>query len=167
MSNFEHVLVSGKNVIDKISTFMEIEQLSFSKELQYSFDEFKQKLSKEGTFVLYRQKNNVIEAFAIFTEKDEDALENGVYLDTLVVKEKGKGYGKKMDQVLCKSLENLGYTSISLRTEEIPTKEGINLVKWYTKLGYQAIGKDERGVLMRKFLNINHVSKSFALEAAI
>ena len=152
MSSLEHVLMNGKNMLNRISNFFELEQSNFSSELQDSILELEQKLNKEGTYVLYRQVNDVIEDFIIFTEKDEDALEHGIYLDVFVVKEKGKGFGKKMEQVLCTILINMGYTSISLRTEEIPTKEGIELVKWYSKLGYQIVGKDEKGVLMRKFL---------------
>ena len=164
MSGLEHVLMNGKNMLNRISNFLELEESSFSKELQDSFDELEQKLNKDATFVLFRQVNDVIEDFIIFTEKDEDALEHGIYLDVFVVREKGKGFGKKMEQVLCTILTNLGYTSISLRTEEIPTKEGIDLVRWYSKLGYQVVDKDDRGILMRKFLNENKASSSQSTE---
>ncbi len=160
MSSLEHVLMNGKNMLNRISNFLELEQTNFSQELQDSFDELEQKLNKEGTFVLYRQVNDIIEDFIIFTENDEDALEHGIYLDIFVVKEKGKGFGKKMEQVLCTILTNLGYTSISLRTEEKPTKEGIDLIRWYSKLGYQVIDKDDRGVLMRKFLEASKTNPS-------
>ncbi len=151
----EYILVKGQKMLNEIKRFMEFEEKNFKQELRYTFEEFAERLGYENTYLLILVIEGKMEGYCLFTDKDDDALENGIYLDTIIVRIHGKGYGKRMHTILEKVIRTMAKTSISLRTEEEKKPDGIDLVRYYLKLGYEIISKDAKGVLMRKILELS------------
>ncbi|TFG16161.1 MAG: GNAT family N-acetyltransferase [Promethearchaeota archaeon] len=114
--------------------FQEIEKDAFRGELRYSFEEVEEKVNAEGVLFLFILINNVPEAFILGNASQIESREV-FFLDTIAVKNRGRGIGKMLLKFLINWVKKEKYMGIFLYTEDIDEKN-ISLRDFYERFGF-------------------------------
>lgn len=124
-----------------LSWYKEIERSSFRPSLTYSIEEIEERLQKEAVLLMFIVNGDVPEGL-IFGYRLEESSDDIFYLDTVAVKQKGRGLGKVIFNTIISWAKKMGFSSIQLDTEH-ENEIGFQLVKFYQNLGFQIIYSDE------------------------
>jgi len=124
-----------------LSWYREIEQSAFRPSLRYSREEIDERLENEAVLMMFILNNNVPEGL-VLGYRLEDTTEDIFYLDTIAVKQKGRGLGKNILKVLFDWARKMGFSSVQLDTE-YENETGIRLSNFYQKLGFKVINTEE------------------------
>lgn len=124
-----------------LSWYKEIEQNSFRPELIYSQEEIENRLAKEEVVMMFILKHRTPEGL-LLGYRLEHTSEDVFYLDTIAIKQKGRGIGKIVLNILFEWARKMGYQSIQLDTEEA-NETGIRLSYFYQQLGFGIISSDD------------------------
>jgi len=124
-----------------LSWYKEIEQSSFRPSLRYSREEIDERLGNESVLMMFILNDNVPEGL-VLGYRLENTTEDIFYLDTIAVKQKGRGLGKNILKVLFEWARKMGFSSIQLDTE-YKNETGIQLSNFYQKLGFKVINTDD------------------------
>jgi len=127
-----------------MSWFNVIQDYSFRTELQYSYEEIEERLLKHGVLLFFVIVKEQPEAMVLAYPQGIE--ECPFYVDTIAIKQQGKGIGHVIMTTLIDWAKQEGYTSILLDTEEINEK-GRNLRHFYETLGFSVIALDDEGNL--------------------
>ena len=125
--------------------FQEIEKVAFRGELRYSFKEVEEKISVEGVFFLFILINNIPEAFILGNASQIDT-KKVFFLDTIAVKNQGRGIGKIMLQFLIDWVKKENYRGIFLYTEDVDEKN-IPLRDFYERFEFVLTNREIDGNL--------------------
>lgn len=143
-------LILGKGVVvffpqvwseQYLSWYKEIEQTSFRTALTYSQEEIEERLRKEEVVMMFILLNDNPEGL-VLGYRLEDSSDDVFYLDTIAVRQKGRGIGKIILRVLFEWARKMGYKRIQLDTEE-ENETGIRLSYFYQQLGFKVINFEE------------------------
>lgn len=121
--------------------YKEIEADSFRTDLTYSHEEIKDRLQKDEVLMMFILKDERPEGL-ILGYRLEDTTEDIFYLDTIAIRQRGRGIGKLILKVLFNWARKMGYKLIQLDTEE-ENETGIRLAYFYQQLGFRIINSDE------------------------
>ena len=121
--------------------YKEIEEDSFRPDLTYSQEEIEERLEKEEALMMFIIKDEYPEAL-VLGYRLEESSEDIFYLDTIAVRQKGRGIGKIILRVLIEWARKMGYSLIQLDTEE-ENEIGLRLSYFYQQLGFRIINSDE------------------------
>ena len=130
---------------DYYNWFQEIEQMAFRGELRYSFKEVEEKVNTEDVIFLFILVDNVPEAF-ILGNASQIETKRIFFLDTIAVKNQGRGLGKLMLKSLINWVKKEGYQGISLYTEDVDEKL-LPLREFYEKIGFILVDRETDGNL--------------------
>ncbi|MFX1378244.1 MAG: GNAT family N-acetyltransferase [Promethearchaeota archaeon] len=114
--------------------FQEIENIAFREELRYSFKEMEKRLGNDNIVFFFILVNNKLEATLLgylFPDEEKQTF----FLDTIAVKNYGKGIGVQVLSWFIKWLKKEKYKYIRVETEEIDEKK-ILLYNFYKNLGF-------------------------------
>jgi GNAT superfamily N-acetyltransferase len=126
--------------------YQEVEKIAFRRNLQYSFEEVREKFTNNDILFLFIISNNHPEAF-IFGYSCQIGSKKLFFVDTIAVKKRGQGIGTILLNYLRIWLENERYSGIKVYTEEIDEK-GIRLRHFYEKLGFSLETRENDGNLI-------------------
>ena len=133
------------------SWFHSMEQASFRRVLQYSFEELTKIIRKPELlfwFVLVDGEPQIL--LVGYSIRDGEA--KSFYLDTFAVKRRGEGIGNKVIEFLIHWAKTKKYQTIVLDTE-LRDEKGIPLQQFYTKHGFVQVSTSERGdTVMKRIL---------------
>ena len=124
-----------------LSWYREIEQSAFRLSLRYSSEEIDERLENEAVLMMFILNGNTPEGLVLGYRLD-DTTDDIFYLDTIAVKQKGRGLGKNILKVLFDWARKMGFSSIQLDTE-YENETGVQLSNFYQKLGFNVINTDE------------------------
>lgn len=125
--------------------FLEIEKVAFREELRYSFKEVEEKINVEGVFFLFILIDNVPEAF-ILGNASQIETRRVFFLDTIAVKNQGRGIGKIMLKFLINWMKKENFEGIFVYTEDVDEKH-IPLRDFYEKIGFILLNREIDGNL--------------------
>lgn len=123
--------------------FREVEQNAFRPQLQCSEADIQERLQMEGVLALFMFVDTSPEGVILGYHLDDAPVET-FYLDTIAVKQKGKGIGPILIRWLVKWAKKNGYEQVALDTE-LENERGIHLRDFYLKLGFKQSYTDETG----------------------
>ncbi len=121
--------------------YKEIEEVSFRLALTYSQEEIEERLEKEEVLMMFILASENPEGL-VLGYRLEDEPEDIFYLDTIAVRQKGRGIGKIILSVLIEWARKMGYKRIQLDTEE-ENETGIRLSYFYQQLGFRITNFDD------------------------
>lgn len=124
-----------------LNWYKDIEATSFRPILTYSEEEIEERLRKDDVLLMFILKDDSPEGL-ILGYRLEDTAEDIFYLDTIAVRQKGRGIGPVILKVLLDWARKMGYRLIQLDTEEA-NESGIRLSYFYQKLGFQIINSED------------------------
>ncbi|TFG99204.1 GNAT family N-acetyltransferase [Candidatus Thorarchaeota archaeon] len=124
-----------------LSWYKEIEKSAFRPALTYSREEIGERLEKEAVLMMFILNDSVPEGL-VLGYRLEESLDDIFYLDTIAVKQKGRGLGKNILKVLFDWAKKMGFSSIQLDTEQ-ENETGVQLSNFYQKLGFDVLYTDE------------------------
>jgi GNAT superfamily N-acetyltransferase len=135
-----------------LSWFREIEQCSFRPSLTYSEEEIMERLAEEDVLMMFITVDDRPEGLLLGYTYVNTAVET-FYLDTIAVKQKGKGVGRIVSVVLIKWAKKMGYKRMQLDTE-FENEKGIPLSLFYEHLGFKVVDIDDElgNITMQLFL---------------
>ena len=125
--------------------FHEIEKIAFREELRYSFEELEKRLNNGNIVFLYLLVNNKLEA-TLLGYLFPDGVKQTFFLDTIAVKNYGKGIGFLILKWFIKWLKKEKYKFLRVETEESDEKK-ILLHNFYKNLGFDLKERNENGNL--------------------
>jgi hypothetical protein len=125
--------------------FQEIEKIAFREELRYSFKEMEKRLHNNNIVFLYLLVNNKLEA-TLLGYQFPDETKQTFFLDTIAVKNYGKGIGFLILKWFIKWLKKEKYKFLRVETEEIDEKK-ILLYNFYKNLGFNLKERNDNGNL--------------------
>jgi len=125
--------------------FREIEQVAFREELRYSFEEVREKVENKNLLFLFILFDELPAAVILGYSSQMDS-KKVFFLDTIAIREKGRGIGTILLKCLIDWLKKEAYLGIKVYTEEIDEKN-IRLQNFYEKLGFILETKDPNGNL--------------------
>ncbi len=131
------------------SWFHEIEKEVFRFELRYTYDEITKILTHPNPLFFFIIRDSEPEILVLGYSPKEDR-EKIFYLDTLALRQKGRGIGKIILKYLIDWARNMEYDAILLDTEE--EDKGFHLRRFYEKNGFRVIACSETGNLTMKHL---------------
>ncbi|TFG29616.1 GNAT family N-acetyltransferase [Candidatus Thorarchaeota archaeon] len=124
-----------------LSWYKEIEMNAFRPALTYSREEIEERLEKESVLMMFILNAGVPEGL-VLGYRLEASTDDIFYLDTIAVKQKGRGIGKAILNVMFEWAKKMGFSSVQLDTEQ-ENEIGILLCNFYQKLGFKIIYTDE------------------------
>ncbi|TFG33867.1 GNAT family N-acetyltransferase [Candidatus Thorarchaeota archaeon] len=124
-----------------LTWYKEIERDSFRPALTYSQEEIEERIQKEEVLMMFVLKDESPEGL-VLGYRLEDTTEDIFYLDTIAVRQKGRGIGTILLKVLFTWAKKMGYRIIQLDTEE-ENETGIRLSYFYQQLGFRIAHSDE------------------------
>jgi GNAT superfamily N-acetyltransferase len=124
-----------------LSWYREIEQSSFRASLTYSEEEILERLEMNDVLMMFVLVNGRPECLILGYALDGVSVET-FYLDTIAVREKGRGIGRIIISVLIKWAKKMRYQQMQLDTE-LEDEKGIKLTKFYENFGFTIIDSDE------------------------
>jgi GNAT superfamily N-acetyltransferase len=124
-----------------LSWYREIEQSSFRTSLTYSEEEILECLGKDDVLMMFVTVNGRPECLLLGYTLDSVLVET-FYLDTIAVKQKGRGIGRIMISVLIKWAKKMRYRQMQLDTE-LEDEKGIKLTQFYEHFGFTIIDSDD------------------------
>lgn len=122
------------------SWFREIEQTAFRSELTYNTDEILERLASPDLLIMFILLNEKPQALLLGYSQDVTNVE-AFYLDTIAVKQRGRGVGQVMLLSLFEWARKMGYRRIELDTEA-ENETGHHLSAFYEKLGFVVTAED-------------------------
>lgn len=134
-----------------------LEEEDFRYELRYTQDEITQRLTYPDVLFFFVLREETPEIL-VLGYKLHDYEKPTFYLDTLAVRQRGRGIGHVVIRFLINRARNKKYQAILLDTEEKDEK-GIPLQRFYEKHGFETVSRTETGDLIMKLtLMGNHES---------
>lgn len=128
-----------------------IDHEKFRPELQYSVEELRDRIGKEG-FVLFLVSLGG-RPIAFLYGYSEDSEKSTFFMDTAATLVEGRGVGSTLVSLALLYSYDVGYASAVLFTEDEDEK-GRRLRQFYEHLGFQVVSIDPRqGICMRHDLN--------------
>jgi ribosomal protein S18 acetylase RimI-like enzyme len=124
-----------------LSWYREIEQSSFRSSLTYSEDEISECLAEEDVLMMFITVDGLPEGLLLGYTLTGVLVET-FYLDTIAVKQKGRGIGRIILTVLIKWAKKMGYRQIQLDTE-FENEKGILLSSYYERFGFKVVEVDD------------------------
>jgi GNAT superfamily N-acetyltransferase len=124
-----------------LSWFREIERSSFRPSLAYSEEEIMERLAEEDVLMMFITVDDCPEGLLLGYTYVDMPVET-FYLDTIAVKQKGKGVGRIISMVLIKWAKKMGYKRMQLDTE-YENEKGIPLNLFYESLGFKVVDIDD------------------------
>ena len=124
-----------------LSWYREIEQSSFRPSLTYSEDEIMERLAEADVLMMFITVDGLPEGLFLGYTLDGVSVET-FYMDTLAVKQKGRGIGRIVLTVLIKWAKKMGYHRIQLDTE-FENEIGIRLSSYYERFGFKVVDIDD------------------------
>ncbi len=125
------------------SWFRNVEQSAFRPDLRYSEEEILERLEMDGVLLVFVLTASIPEAFVLGYHLDEPSVET-FYLDTIAVRQRGRGVGPALVSWLGKWAKKNGYQRIALDTE-LENEVGLRLRDFYLKMGFKQGHVDEVG----------------------
>ena len=126
--------------------YQEIENIAFRKDLRYSFEEVKNKLTNNDILFFFILSNKHPEAFILgYTCKM--GLKKLFFVDTIAVRKSAQGIGTILLNYLRAWLQKENYSGMKVYTEEIDEKS-IRLRHFYEKLGFSLETREDDGNLI-------------------
>ena len=126
--------------------YQEVEKIAFRKNLRYSFEEVRNRLTKSNILFLFILSNNCPEAF-LLGYSCQIGSKKLFFVDTIAVKKTGQGIGTILLKYLREWLQKEKYSGMKVYTEEIDEK-GIKLRHFYEKLGFSLKTRENDGNLI-------------------
>lgn len=127
--------------VQYLEWFREIERSSFRDSLTYSEEEILERLVKDDVLLMFVTVNNHPEGL-LLGHTLRGVTNEIFYLDTVAVKQKGRGIGPIIISVLIKWAKKMGYLKMQLDTE-LEDEKGIRLTAFYENLGFTIIDRDD------------------------
>jgi len=124
-----------------LSWYREIEQSSFRPSLTYSEEEIMERLAEEDVLMMFITVDGHPEGLLLGYTLGGVSLET-FYLDTIAIKQKGRGIGRIILTVLIRWAKKMGYRRMQLDTE-FENEKGIPLGLFYEHLGFKIIDTDD------------------------
>jgi len=124
-----------------LSWYREIEQSSFRPSLTYSEAEILERLSEEDVLMLFITIDGHPEGLFLGYTLGGVTIET-FYIDTIAVKQKGRGIGRIILTVIIKWAKKMGYRLIQLDTE-YENEKGFLLSSFYEHLGFKVVDVDD------------------------
>jgi GNAT superfamily N-acetyltransferase len=124
-----------------LSWYKEIEQSAFRPSLTYSEDEIMECLAEADVLMMFITVDGLPEGLLLGYTFDDPSVET-FYLDTIAVKQKGRGIGPVILTVLIKWAKKMGYCQIRLDTE-FENENGMQLSSYYERFGFKVIDVDD------------------------
>lgn len=124
-----------------LSWYRDIEQNSFRPSLTYSEDEITERLTEADVLLMFITVDGVADGLVFGYTLDGVSIET-FYLDTIAVKQKGKGIGRIILKTLIRWARKMGYRSMQLDTE-FENEVGFRLSSFYEYLGFKIVDTDE------------------------
>jgi len=125
--------------------FQEIEKIAFREELRYSFQEIENRLNHNNVVFLFILVDNKLEA-TLLGYLFPDEVKHTFFLDTIAVKNYGKGIGVLVLSWFIKWLKKEKYKFLRVETEEMDEKK-ILLYNFYKNLGFILKERNDNGNL--------------------
>ncbi|MFX1562670.1 MAG: GNAT family N-acetyltransferase [Promethearchaeota archaeon] len=135
--------------------FQILEEEDFRFELRYTRDEIIQRQSFPDVLFFFVMKDEIPEILVLGYRLTDSEIPT-FYLDTLAVRQRGRGIGHIIMEFLIKRARKMNYEAIILDTEEKDEKN-IPLQHFYQVHGFETIARTERGDLTMK-LDLNKSS---------
>lgn len=127
------------------SWYETMEQAAFREELRYTPEEVFDRVDKPDLLLFFaisgREPCAVLLGYTM-----EGEWEKTLYVDTIAVREQGKGIGRAIMNAIVDYANLKKYRAIVLDTEE-QNEKGLPLQRFYEKLGFVLYDRDERGNL--------------------
>jgi GNAT superfamily N-acetyltransferase len=125
--------------------FEAIEEATFREELRYTPEEVFDRIDKPDLLLFFVVSGE--EPYAVLLGHTmEGEWERTLYVDTIAVREQGKGIGRAIMNAIIDWARLKKYRAIVLDTEE-QNEKGLPLRRFYEKLGFTLYDHDERGNL--------------------
>ncbi len=124
-----------------LSWYREIEQSSFRPSLTYGEEEIMERLSEQDVLMMFITVDDHPEGLLLGYTFEGVSLET-FYIDTIAVKQKGRGIGRIIMTVLIKWAKKMGYRQIQLDTE-YENEKGFLLSSFYEHLGFKVVDIDD------------------------
>lgn len=157
----ETVNIGFKTYLDQktIEKMTKIDHEKFRSELWYSSDELLEKSLKKDFLCLIVHLNGAPAAFLYGYDDEFDS--HWFFLDEIATRVEGKGIGKMLIVLLLVYCFELGYTFVTLYTEEHDEK-GRRLRDFYEHLGFTYMSTDpEVGVIMKYKIDEQELAKLY------
>jgi GNAT superfamily N-acetyltransferase len=124
-----------------LSWYREIEQSSFRASLTYSEEEILERLEMNDVLMMFLLVNGRPEGLLLGYTLDGLSVET-FYLDTIAIRQTGKGIGRIIMSVLIKWARKMRYQRMQLDTE-LEDEKGLKLTQFYERFGFTIIDSDE------------------------
>jgi len=125
--------------------FHQIEKIAFREELRYSFQEIERRITYDNVVFLFILVDNKLEA-TLLGYLFPDKTKHTFFLDTIAVKNYGKGVGVIVLSWFIKWLKKEKYKFLCVETEEMDEKK-ILLYNFYKNLGFTLKERNDKGNL--------------------
>ncbi len=127
------------------SWYEALEQEAFREELRYTPEEVFERIDKPDLLLFFAMSGQ--QPYAVLLSYTmEGEWEKTLYVDTIAVREQGKGIGRAIMNAIIEYGHLKNYRAIVLDTEE-QNEKGLPLRRFYEKLGFVLDDLDERGNL--------------------
>ena len=125
--------------------FQEIEKATFREELRYSFQEMETRLNHDNVVFLFILVNDKLQV-TLLGYLFPDEAKHTFFLDTIAVRNYGKGIGVLVLSWFIKWLKKEKYKFLRVETEEMDEKK-ILLYNFYKNLGFKLKERNDNGNL--------------------
>ena len=127
-----------------------IESVAFVSELRYTLEEMTQRAGKGGfEGVLVSDARGPAAIMIFYPLEDHLNEENYIYLDTLAVRERGRGTGSRLLRYLIDRFRAEGFSGIELDTEAANDETGQDLPAIYRRFGFVQVTSATRPALTK------------------
>lgn len=136
---FRHITAWSRDLQQALET---IEQCAFSPDLRYTFDEMVERAARPGFEGLLVSDGEGPAAIVLVYQLDDDASDSRgtLYLDTLAVRDRGRGMGTRLLTFLIRRSTDAGLSRIVLDTEGAASE----LPGYYRRFGFRPVRTERR-----------------------
>jgi len=124
-----------------LTWYREIEQSSFRPELTYSEEEIMERLAEEDVLMMFITIEGVPNGLLLGYTL-HGLLAEIFYLDTIAIKQRGRGVGRIIMTALIRWAKKMGYRKIQLDTE-FENEVGFHLSSFYERIGFRVVDSDD------------------------
>ena len=124
-----------------LTWYREIEQSTFRPALTYSKEEIMERLAEEDVLMMFITVDGIPSGLVLGYTLHEVSAEV-FYLDTIAVKQRGKGIGRIIMMALISWAKKMGYRTIQLDTE-FENEVGFRLSSFYEHIGFRVVDSDD------------------------
>lgn len=139
--------VNPSNLDNYLCNYFELEKKAFRDELRYSLEELTERINKNNLLFILLFSNEEAKAMVLGYEQNPI----NYYLDSLAVKDEGKGLGTLLLNSLISWIKVQNYRKIVLDTEH-QNERGLPLVRFYQKNGFRIAKETEDGNVTMEYL---------------